>query len=137
MPYATSTEAAPVDTETPRKLGFEGLKVWWLLNRDAGATQQIEFHVAELPPGFTHGLHRHPNAAEIVYVLEGEALHLSEDAEPVRQCKGDLFYIPAGEWHGLSNATDGTLVVIGISEGINHYEDAGYEDHPSVAAAGS
>lgn len=135
MPYITNTQHTPADVETPRKLGIEGVKAWWMLNRGAGGSEKIEFHVVELAPGFTHDLHRHPNAGELVYVLEGEGLHLSEDKEPVRQRKGDLTYIPAGEWHGLANATEEPLVVIGISEGISHYEDAGYEDHPRVIAA--
>jgi quercetin dioxygenase-like cupin family protein len=135
MPYITNQDLTPVDVETPRKLGIEGVRAWWMLNRDAGGPEQIELHVVELAPGFVHDLHRHPNCGELVYVLEGEGLHLSEGAEPVRQVKGDLTYIPANEWHGLANASETEpLLVIGITEGATHYEDAGYEDHPDVVA---
>jgi quercetin dioxygenase-like cupin family protein len=136
VPYITNQELTPVDVETPRKLGIEGIRAWWMLNRDAGGPEQIEFHVVELAPGFKHDLHRHPDAGEIVYVLEGEGLHLSENEDPVRQVKGDMTYIPAGEWHGLANPSeDEPLLVIGITEGATHYEDAGYEDHPRVVEA--
>jgi quercetin dioxygenase-like cupin family protein len=135
MPYITNQEHTPVDVETPRKLGLTGIRAWWMLNRDAGNPSDIELHVVELGPGFKHDLHRHPNAGELVYVLEGEGYHLQEGEEPVLVRKGDLSYIPANEWHGLHNASGEPLLVIGITEGATHYEDAGYEDHPRVIAA--
>jgi quercetin dioxygenase-like cupin family protein len=137
MPFKTNTTTAPLDTELPRRLGLDGLKAWWLLNRDAGASERLEIHIVELPVGFKHGLHRHPNAGEVVYVLDGDAFHLREEGEPIPQARGDLIYIPAGEWHGIANAGDQPLVLIGISDGVNVYDDGGYEDHPSVASAGA
>jgi quercetin dioxygenase-like cupin family protein len=138
MPFITNQQLTPADVETPRKLGITGVKAWWMLNRETADPERIEFHVVELAPGFKHDLHRHPRAGELVYILEGEGLHLAEGVDPVLQVKGDLTYIPAGEWHGLANASETEpLVVIGITEGATHYEDAGYEDHPTVVAAGS
>lgn len=140
MPYITRRGHTPEDVELPRRLGITGVRAWWMLNREAvprsqGGPDAIELHVVELAPGFKHDLHRHPNAGEIVYVLEGEGYHLQEGKDPILTTKGDLTYIPAGEWHGLHNASDAPLVVIGITEGATHYEDAGYEDHPDVIAA--
>lgn len=131
MAYVTSTRTVPVDTETPQTHKSTN-RVWWMLNRDAGETAQFQMLVSEFPPGCTHPLHRHAHAGEMVYVLEGEALHLSADQEPVRLQQGDAVYIPAGEWHGLSNAGEENLVVLALNDGVNHYRDAGYEEHPSV-----
>lgn len=135
MPFITNQQLTPVDVETPRKLGITGVDCWWMLNRDAGQSQHLEFHVVELAPGFLHDLHRHPQAGEIVYMLEGEGDHLVEDGDPIRIRAGDLVYIPAGEWHGFRNSSDALVRMVGINEGVTHYMDSGYEDHPSVLAA--
>jgi glyoxylate utilization-related uncharacterized protein len=60
------------------------------------------------------------------YVLEGEGLHLT-DGEPVRLRKGDLVFIPKGEWHGFANDSDDPTLAVTVMGGVAHYSDAGYE----------
>ena len=84
---------------------------------------------SELPPGKVHLLHRHPNAEQIMYVLEGSCLALSE-GEPVRLNEGDAVYIVQGEWHGVRNDTDRSAVTLVVYAGAGTLEEAGYEESP-------
>ncbi len=56
----------------------EGLIVKNIINRDVAGARKIILLSSELPPGKVHLLHRHPNAEQIMYVLEGACLALSE-----------------------------------------------------------
>ena len=111
------------------KADQEGLIVRNVINKDdAGASRSILL-CSELPPGKVHLLHRHPNAEQIMYVLEGSCLALSE-GEPVRLNEGDAVFIAQGEWHGVSNDTDQPAITLVIYAGAGTLEEAGYEEHP-------
>ena len=107
----------------------EGLIVRNVINKDdTGASRMILLSV-ELPAGTVHLLHRHPNAEQIMHVLEGSCLALSE-GEPVRLNEGDAVFIAQGEWHGVHNDTDQLAVTLVIYAGAGTLEEAGYEEHP-------
>jgi quercetin dioxygenase-like cupin family protein len=107
----------------------EGLIVRNVINKDdAGASTMILLS-SELPPGRVHLLHRHPNAEQIMYVVEGSCLALSE-GEPVRLKEGDAVFISQGEWHGVRNDTDRPALTLVIYSGAGTLEEAGYEEHP-------
>jgi len=107
----------------------EGLIVKNIIDRgDAGASGIILLS-SELPPGKVHLLHRHPNAEQIMYVLGGSCLALSE-GEPVRLGEGDAVFIARGEWHGVRNDTDEPAVTLVIYAGAGTLQEAGYEEHP-------
>ena len=107
----------------------EGLIVRNVINRDDTGARRTILLSSELPPGKVHLLHRHPNAEQIMYVLEGSCFALSED-EPVRLNEGDAVYIVQGEWHGVRNDTDRSAVTLVIYAGAGTLEEAGYEEHP-------
>jgi quercetin dioxygenase-like cupin family protein len=107
----------------------EGLIVKNVINRDVAGTRRIILLSSELLPGKVHLLHRHPNAEQIMYVLEGSCLALSE-GEPVRLVEGDAVFISQGEWHGVRNDTDQPAVTLVIYAGAGTLEEAGYEEHP-------
>ena len=107
----------------------EGLIVKNIINgADAGA-RGIILLSSELPPGKVHLLHRHPNAEQIMYVLGGSCLALSE-REPVRLSEGDAVFIAQGEWHGVRNDSDRPAVTLVIYAGAGTLKEAGYEEHP-------
>jgi quercetin dioxygenase-like cupin family protein len=107
----------------------EGLIVRNVINKDdTGASRMILLSV-KLPAGTVHLLHRHPNAEQIMHVLEGSCLALSE-SEPVRLNEGDAVFIAQGEWHGVSNDTDQPAETLIIYAGAGTLEEAGYEEHP-------
>jgi quercetin dioxygenase-like cupin family protein len=107
----------------------EGLIVRNVINMDVAGARRIILLSSELPPGRVHLLHRHPNAEQIMYVLEGSCLALSE-GEPVRLSEGDAVFIAQGEWHGVRNDTDQPAVTLVIYAGVGTLEEAGYEEHP-------
>ena len=107
----------------------EGLIVRNVIDRNDAGARRIILLSSELPPGKVHLLHRHPNAEQIMYVLEGSCLALSE-GEPVRLNEGDAVFIAQGEWHGVSNNTDQPAVTLIIYAGAGTLEEAGYEEHP-------
>jgi len=107
----------------------EGLIVRNVVNKDATGASRIILLSSEFPPGKVHLLHRHPNAEQIMYVLEGSCLALSE-SEPVRLEEGDAVFIAQGEWHGVRKDTDQPAVTLVIYSGAGNLEEAGYEGHP-------
>jgi quercetin dioxygenase-like cupin family protein len=127
--YKTSRTETPHDRTIPERPGWEGMFVHWLADRDNGGTQTTVFNITEFPPNRSHEVHRHEHAEEYFFVLEGSGLHLT-DGEPVRLSKGDLVFIPKGEWHGFANDTDEPTLAVTVMGGVSHYSDAGYEVLP-------
>src|ERR671921_639981 len=107
----------------------EGLIVKNIIDRDVAGARRIILLSSELPPGKVHLLHRHPNAEQIMYVLEGACLALSEE-RAMRLSEGDAVFIAQGEWHGVRNDTDQPAVTLVIYAGVGTLEEAGYEEHP-------
>jgi quercetin dioxygenase-like cupin family protein len=107
----------------------EGLIVRNVINKDDVGASRMILLSSELPPGKVHLLHRHPNAEQIMYVLEGSCLALSE-GEPMRLNEGDAVFISQGEWHGVRNDTDQPALTLVIYAGAGTLEEAGYEEHP-------
>lgn len=107
----------------------EGLIVRNVVNKDDAWARGIVLLSSELPPGKVHLLHRHPNAEQIMYVLEGSCLALSE-GEPVRLKEGDAVFVARSEWHGVRNDTEEPAVMLVIYAGAGTLEEAGYEEHP-------
>ena len=106
----------------------EGLIVRNVVNKDDTEARRIVLLSSELPPGKVHLLYRHPKAEQIVYVLEGSCLALSE-GQAVRLNKGDTVFITQGEWHGVRNDTEQPAVTLAIYSGAGTLEEAGYEEH--------
>jgi quercetin dioxygenase-like cupin family protein len=136
--FKTSRAETPFDPTIPERPGWEGMFVHWLADRDHGDTKTTVFNVTQFPPNRSHEIHRHVNAEEYFFVLEGSGLHLTR-YEPVRLHKGDLVFIPQGEWHGFANDTEEPTLAVTVMGGVAHYSDAGYEilpgPNPSVIAA--
>jgi quercetin dioxygenase-like cupin family protein len=118
-----------VTAQVMSKPDQEGLIVRNVVNKDDAGARKIILLSSEFPPGKVHLLHRHPSAEQIMYVLEGSCLALSE-GEPVRLNEGDAVFIAQGEWHGVRNDTDRPVVTLVIYAGAGTLEEAGYEEHP-------
>ena len=119
----------PEDPAIPTRPGWEGMHVWWLIDRQHGGSRHALFNLTVFPPSKSHEVHRHPSAEEFLFVLEGSGLHLSE-SDPVPLAAGEVAYIPKGEWHGFANDSDTPTTVVTVLAGISSYEDAGYEVLP-------
>src|SRR5690606_4549026 len=57
-----------------------------------------------MPPGGRHEIHRHPHAAEVEYLVQGEALARLDDVD-VRMRPGDVLCVKANEMLGLWNTS--------------------------------
>jgi quercetin dioxygenase-like cupin family protein len=122
-----NTEEDPIVTTRP---GWEGMHIWWLVGRGSSETQNLLVNIAEWPPGKAHEVHRHHGAPEAMYVLSGSGLWTS-DGEPVRLSAGEIGIAEPGEWHGFVNDTDEPVRVLAVwGNGVDHYEDLGYEVLP-------
>jgi quercetin dioxygenase-like cupin family protein len=58
--------------------------------------------VDELPPGWSLPAHRHPNAAETIYIVEG-ALEMFVEDSGARLLAGQSIHVPRGTVHASSN----------------------------------
>ncbi len=63
-------------------------------------------------PGTGHARHKHDNADEIIYVLEGEALQMLDDKPSVPVRAGASIYVPRGTFHGTQNTGSGVLRLV-------------------------
>lgn len=107
----------------------EGLIVRNVINKDDAGARSMILLSSEIPPGKVHLLHRHPNAEQIMYVVEGSCVALSE-GEQMRLKEGDAVFISRGEWHGVRNDTERPALTLVIYSEAGTLEEAGYEEHP-------
>lgn len=114
---------------TPEE-GWYDMRVQFAIDRMKAGSELIVFGRAKFPPGARHEWHRHPNAEEFQYIVEGEGLSLNGD-EQIPTGPGDFVFTPKGEWHGYRNtsATQTTVMLWGWC-GAGDKETAGYEVRP-------
>jgi quercetin dioxygenase-like cupin family protein len=85
-----------------------GLHTWKLLAEDTGG----EFFVFEdvMSKGKTTPLHRHPDADETVYLLEGEII-IHVNGEETQVGAGGMTYVPRGVPHAFLVVSDGARLL--------------------------
>ena len=117
----------PTRTIHDTRLGFLHMSARWLVTGPAAGSVRIAVGQSGFEPyGGAHVLHRHHDASEFLFVLEGQGAHLSDDGEhPMQQ--GDAASIPAGEWHGFACRGDRTTRAVFGYFGVNSPASAGYE----------
>jgi quercetin dioxygenase-like cupin family protein len=138
--YKIDPDAIKGDATLREDRGWHKMDVRWLItDKTVGSTMAVVGKTT-MPPGVKsqHALHRHPNAEEWEYVIQGEAIkHCGE--ESFRLKAGDIAFIPRNVYHGLENVSETeTLVTIWGYCGAGSLKDAGYvipEDEPEAEAA--
>lgn len=121
-----ATEVSP-DSSLRAEDGWIDMDVRWLITRETVGAQSTVVGRTVLRPGAKHDIHRHANAEEWEYVIQGEAIkHIGDQS--VRLSAGDVVFVPVGVDHGLENAsdTDPVVTVWGYS-GAASLDEAGYE----------
>lgn len=105
--------------------GDEGVS--WLVTAGTVGARDVALGVFKLGPEAAQGLHRHPNADEVLLVAGGGGTHLGKGGG-VALGEREVAYVPAGEWHGLRSAptapTTAILGYLGVAEPVK----AGYEE---------
>lgn len=138
--YKIRPEEFSPDRSLKEERGWHKMDVRWLItDKTVGSTLAVVGRTT-MPPGVKskHALHRHPNAEEWEYVIQGEAIkHCGE--ESFRLKAGDLAFIPRNVYHGLENTSETeTLITIWGYCGAGSLDAAGYvipEDEPTAEAA--
>jgi len=93
-----------------------------LISKELSGSGDITLGLGELDPGKVHGVHWHPHADEIYYVLEGVAKVTLGDEEIVAD-PGTAIYIPKGTKHGIINQSDKPFVLLWVTKGQILIED--------------
>jgi quercetin dioxygenase-like cupin family protein len=112
--------------------GWVNMAVQWVVTRHTAGAEQTVLGITTFPPGAKHDIHRHANAEEVEYLVEGEGLARVGDVD-VRMRSGDVVVAKAGELHGFHNtsATE-RAVLIWTYAGAASLEEAGYEHVPDA-----
>jgi mannose-6-phosphate isomerase-like protein (cupin superfamily) len=76
-------------------------------------------------PGAKHDVHRHPNAEEVEYIVSGSGVAQVGEAD-VEISAGELVFVPANEYHGFHNTSDGETVMVWTYAPAASLEEAGY-----------
>lgn len=78
------------------------------------ATDKTGTVVWVVKPGQSVKCHRHPNADDVWYVLEGEGQFHCEVGKSTLVKAGDVIINKAGDCHGVTNNTDKDFKFLGI-----------------------
>jgi quercetin dioxygenase-like cupin family protein len=103
-------------------------RVKMLLNKDTVGSQRGMLSIAEFEPGGRHRLHRHPNTAQITYLLRGAGEALTVNG-PVPIKAGDATYARRNEWHGFRNTGSENAVIVSIYSPAALPAQSGYETY--------
>jgi quercetin dioxygenase-like cupin family protein len=128
-------DVPPADTHSESE-GWINMAVQWVITQARGGSEKTVFGITTFPPGGRHDIHRHPNAEEVQYLIEGEGLARVGDVD-VAMRPGDVLLAKTNEPHGFYNTSETErAVLIWCYGGAASLEEAGYEyepDDPHVA----
>ena len=116
------------DTTLTEDRGWQKMDVRWLITAKTMGSTQTVVGKTSMPPGVKaqHAMHRHPNAEEWEYVVQGVGTkHVGDESFVLRA--GELAFVPRDAYHALENGSDTeTLVTIWGYCGASSLEEAGY-----------
>jgi pimeloyl-ACP methyl ester carboxylesterase/quercetin dioxygenase-like cupin family protein len=107
---------------------FGPLDVRRVVGPQTGASL-IAFGQSTYPSGATHENHRHPNAEEVVMVIEGRGTQIVGD-QALDLAPGDICFIPRNTPHRITGTSDADLVILWAFGGAASIEQAGYVPLP-------
>ena len=94
--------------------GASSEKIYELLGRATGNSNDVSIAYLELPPNASTPKHYHPDMAEVYYVLEGSG-QLIVNNEVREIIKNDTAFIEKQKIHQLINHTDKILHLLTVS----------------------
>lgn len=95
-----------VELEEPAEQGVKDVKLRWLISKKDGA-EHFAMRLFEIKPGGYTPLHQHDWEHE-VFILEGSGVTRDKTSEESFR-GGDVFFVPAMEWHQFVNTGKETL----------------------------
>lgn len=106
--------------------GWVDMNVKFLITTDSVNAQQTVLGITVFPPGARHDIHRHPNAEESEYIVEGHGV-ARVGSDDVAMGPGDVVFVPKNEYHGFYNTSDTErAVMVWCYGGAGSLEQAGY-----------
>ena len=125
-PMKVHVDSFQADGSLRAEDGWVDMNVKFLITTDSVNAQQTVFGITVFPPGAKHDIHRHPNAEETEYIVEGQGIaRVGEDV--VAMGPGVIVFVPTNDYHGFENtsATD-RAVMVWCYGGAANLEQAGY-----------
>ena len=124
-PFKRSLADIPADRTLTAQTGWSDMAVQWIVTGETvGATDHV-VGLTVFAPGARHHPHRHPNAEEAQYLIQGSGLARVGDKDIVQHA-GDTVFVPRDEWHGFENTSDGETIMLWTYGGAASLEQAGY-----------
>jgi oxalate decarboxylase/phosphoglucose isomerase-like protein (cupin superfamily) len=121
-------DVAPGRVELPEagRPGWIDMDVRWLVTRQTVGSDDSVFGVTYFPPGAQHEIHRHENAEEVEYLIQGHGVaRIGED--DVTMGVGDAVFVPRNDYHGFRNTSETeTAVMVWCYAGAASLDEAGY-----------
>lgn len=90
-------------------------------------TPQVVADFIEFPPGFTHRMHRHFHADQMMLPLSGSVRFYGHPERTIDVAAGQLLVIPRGNWHEVRNETHQICKAFHFFSGVGDIADIGYE----------
>jgi quercetin dioxygenase-like cupin family protein len=85
--------------------GWIEMDVRWLITRQTVAAEDSVFGVTYFPPGSRHEIHRHKNAEEVEYLIQGQGVaRVGED--DVAMTVGEAVFVPRNDGIGVDVAIE-------------------------------
>jgi quercetin dioxygenase-like cupin family protein len=125
-PMKVHAESFAPDGSLRAEDGWVDMHVKFLITRDTVGAQQTVFGITIFPPGAMHDIHRHPNAEETEYIVEGRGIARVGD-DDVAMGPGDIVFVKQNDDHGFRNTSDTErAVMVWCYGGAASLEEAGY-----------
>ena len=125
-PMKVRVDSFAADGSLKAEDGWVDMNVKFLITKDSvGATETV-FGITIFPPGAKHDIHRHPNAEETEYIVEGNGIARVGD-DDVEMGPGDIVFVKADDYHGFYNTSETErAVMVWCYGGAASLEEAGY-----------
>jgi quercetin dioxygenase-like cupin family protein len=128
-PMKLSLKDVPIDDSLTPDTGWGEERAlmavqWIVTDKTVGAEEHV-VGLTVFQRGAKHHPHRHPNAEEAQYLIQGQGLARLGDKD-IEQKAGDTVFVPRNEWHGFEATGEGETIMIWTYGGAASLEDAGY-----------
>jgi quercetin dioxygenase-like cupin family protein len=125
-PMKVHIESFAPDGSLRAEDGWVNMNVKFLITRDTVQAERTVFGVTIFPPGAMHDIHRHPNAEETEYIVEGHGVARVGD-DDVALGPGDIVFVKTNDDHGFHNTSETErAVMVWCYGGAASLAEAGY-----------
>ena len=125
-PMKVRVDSFAADGSLKAEDGWVDMNVKFLITKDSVGASETVFGITIFPPGAKHDIHRHPNAEETEYIVEGHGIARVGD-DDVEMGPGDIVFVKTDDYHGFYNTSQTErAVMVWCYGGAASLEEAGY-----------